>query len=116
MLGAFVAGLVAAVPALRRADLGGAAAGIGVLLFVYWLLHSSLDWFWEFPGLTGPALLGLGVAMAVAGSRRSEAAAPASPDAAAVSAATYEAAEAGAGSRPLLSGAPPSRSQARARC
>lgn len=22
----------------------------------YWLLHSSVDWFWEFPALTGPAL------------------------------------------------------------
>ena len=72
MLGAFVAGLVAALPALRRADLAGAAAGTGVLLFGYWLLHSSLDWFWEFPGLTGPAMAGLGIAMAVARSQAEE--------------------------------------------
>jgi tetratricopeptide (TPR) repeat protein len=66
LLGAFAAGLMAAFPALRRVDLGGVAAGTGVLLFLYWFVHSSLDWFWEFPGLAGPGLLGLGVAMAVA--------------------------------------------------
>jgi tetratricopeptide (TPR) repeat protein len=66
LLGAFGAGLVAAFPALRRVDLGGAAAGTGVLLFLYWFVHSSLDWFWEFPGLAGPGLLGLGIAIAVA--------------------------------------------------
>ena len=27
----------------------------GVLMFAYWLAHGSLDWFWEFPGLAGPA-------------------------------------------------------------
>jgi hypothetical protein len=73
MLGAFIAGLVAAVPALRRADLGGAVAGTGVLMFLYWFLHGSLDWFWEFPGLAGPGLLGLGVAMALAGVARARA-------------------------------------------
>jgi tetratricopeptide (TPR) repeat protein len=70
MLGAFVAGLVAAFPALRRADLGGAAAGAGVLMFLYWFVHGSLDWFWEFPGLAGAGLLGLGLAMALAGAAR----------------------------------------------
>ena len=69
MLGAFAAALVAALPALRRPDLGGAAAGAGALMFGYWFVHGSLDWFWEFPGLAGPALLGLGLAVAVARSR-----------------------------------------------
>ena len=87
MFGAFVAGLVAALPALRRADLAGAAAGTGVLLFGYWLLHSSLDWFWEFPGLAGPAIAGLGIAIGVA---RSQAEEPATEHS----------------RRPLLSGAP----------
>jgi hypothetical protein len=73
MLGAFVAGLVAALPALRRGDLGGAVAGTGVLMFLYWFVHGSLDWFWEFPGLAGAGLLGLGVAMAVAGAARGRA-------------------------------------------
>ena len=69
MVGAFVAALAAALPALRRPDLAGAAAGAGVLMFGYWLVHGSLDWFWEFPGLAGPALAGLGVAIAVARGR-----------------------------------------------
>jgi tetratricopeptide (TPR) repeat protein len=66
MFGAFAAAVVAALPALRRTDLAGIAAGAGVLMFAYWLAHGSLDWFWEFPGLSGPAMLGLGVAMASA--------------------------------------------------
>jgi tetratricopeptide (TPR) repeat protein len=33
-------------------------------MFGYWFLHGSLDWLWEFAGLSGPALLGLGLAMA----------------------------------------------------
>ena len=64
--GAFVCGLLAGLQGRRRADLAGAAAGAGVLMFTYWLLHGSLDWFWEFPGLSGAALAGLGVAIAVA--------------------------------------------------
>jgi tetratricopeptide (TPR) repeat protein len=66
LLGAIVAALVAALPALRRPDLSGVAAGTGVLLFGYWLAHSSLDWLWEFPGLAGPALAGLGLAVGLA--------------------------------------------------
>ena len=66
LFGAFAFAVVAALPALRRGDLAGVAAGAGVLMFAYWLLHGSLDWLWEFPGLSGPAMLGLGVAMASA--------------------------------------------------
>jgi tetratricopeptide (TPR) repeat protein len=72
MFGAFAAAVVAALPALRRNDLAGAAAGAGVLMFAYWLVHGSLDWLWEFPGLAGPAMLGLGVAMACASGLREE--------------------------------------------
>lgn len=38
----------------------------------YWLLHASVDWFWEFPALTGPALalLALGGASTGAAGRR----------------------------------------------
>jgi hypothetical protein len=72
LFGAFAAALVAALPALRRADLAGVAAGTGVLMFAYWLVHGSLDWLWEFPGLAGPAMLGLGVAMACARGLREE--------------------------------------------
>jgi tetratricopeptide (TPR) repeat protein len=35
-------------------------------MFTYWLAHSAVDWLWEFPGLTGVALLGLGAGMATA--------------------------------------------------
>ncbi len=35
-------------------------------MFGYWLVHGSLDRFWEFPALAGAALAGLGIAIAVA--------------------------------------------------
>ena len=66
LFGSFVAAVVATLPALRRPSLAGAAAGSGVVMFAYWLAHSSVDWLWEFPALSGAALLGLGVAMAAA--------------------------------------------------
>jgi hypothetical protein len=48
---------------LRRSPLPGTAlacfAGCG-----YWLFHSSVDWFWEIPALTGPALALLAIAAA----------------------------------------------------
>jgi tetratricopeptide (TPR) repeat protein len=65
--GAFLSGVLAALPGRRRADLTGAAAGAGILMFGYWLLHGSIDWIWEFPGLAGSALAGLGIAIAVTG-------------------------------------------------
>ena len=44
----------------RHAPLGPAVvAAVGV---AYWLLHSSVDWFWEFPALTAPALAFLALA------------------------------------------------------
>src|SRR3954471_10659966 len=65
LFGAFAALIAAAVPALRRSDLAGAGAGAGLVMFVYWLVHHSLDWLWEFPGLAGAGLAGLGLATAV---------------------------------------------------
>ena len=71
--GAFVAGLLAALRGSRRTGLTGVAAGAGVLVFAYWLLHSSVDWLWEFPGLAGVALAALGIAGAAnRGSRTDE--------------------------------------------
>jgi O-antigen ligase len=64
--GAFGFGLAAAVPALRRGPpIAGAAAGAGVLGFAYFVVHGSADWFWEFPGVGGPAFAMLGLAGAV---------------------------------------------------
>lgn len=50
-----------AIRAARRAAAPGVAlacvAGCG-----YWLFHASVDWFWEYPALTGPALALLALA------------------------------------------------------
>ena len=46
----------------RRSPLGHAVAAAAVVTFAYWALHGSIDWFWEFPGLAGPAFAWLGMA------------------------------------------------------
>jgi hypothetical protein len=68
--GAIVAALAGGLSSLRRSDLAGAAGGIGLVIFGYWVLHGSVDWLWEFPGLGGPAFAGLGLAAAAAAGRR----------------------------------------------
>jgi hypothetical protein len=65
---AFVCALLAALPGRGAAGLGGATTGTGLLMFGYWLVHGSLDRFWEFPALAGAALAGLGLGIAVASS------------------------------------------------
>lgn len=55
--GFLVAGLVAALGGRRRAGpLAGAVAAIALLPLVVWVVHGSVDWFWEIPALSGPAL------------------------------------------------------------
>ncbi len=55
--------LVAAWLARRRGSpLGSAVASVAVVGFAYWALHGSIDWFWEFPALAGPAFAWLGLA------------------------------------------------------
>jgi tetratricopeptide (TPR) repeat protein len=39
---------------------------VSVVAFAYWFAHGSVDWFWEFPGLAGPALACLGLAAGLA--------------------------------------------------
>jgi tetratricopeptide (TPR) repeat protein len=57
------AGLGAAVMAIRRrSGLGSAAAAAATAAFLYWLVHGSIDWFWEFPALGAPAFALLGLA------------------------------------------------------
>ena len=64
---AFAAALAAAARALRRrAGWGAAAAAAGVGAFTYWLVHGSVDWFWEFPVLSGTAFALLGLAAGLA--------------------------------------------------
>lgn len=53
----FVAAVVAALRARRRRDDYTAwVAGAAMLPLAVWLIHGSLDWFWEMPALSGPAL------------------------------------------------------------
>ena len=67
LLGAFAACIVAAIGALRSNRVPvAAAAAAGVATFAYWLAHASVDWFWEFPGLTAPAIAMLGLAAGLA--------------------------------------------------
>jgi tetratricopeptide (TPR) repeat protein len=47
-------------PSAAQLSCGALAAG------AYWLTHASLDWFWPFPAVTGPALALLGAAAAPA--------------------------------------------------
>lgn len=64
---AFVAaGFLAALRERRRAgELASTAAAVALLPLVVWLVHGSIDWFWEIPALSGPAFafLGLGGAL-----------------------------------------------------
>lgn len=60
-----VAAIGAALPGRRRPGLAGAVAGAAMLPLVVWLIHGSVDWFWEFPALSGPALGFLAVAGAL---------------------------------------------------
>jgi tetratricopeptide (TPR) repeat protein len=61
------AALVAAARAVRgRAGPGAAAAAAGLGAFVYWLVHGSVDWFWELPALGGAAFALLGIAAGLA--------------------------------------------------
>ncbi len=52
---------------MRRADpLGCTVAAAALAGFAYWVVHGSLDWFWEFAGLGAPAFALLGLACALA--------------------------------------------------
>jgi hypothetical protein len=44
-----------------RDPLGGATAAAALLPLTVWLIHGSVDWFWEVPALSGAALMFLGV-------------------------------------------------------
>lgn len=51
----------------RRLDaVDGGAIGVAIMIFAYWLLYGSQDWFWEIPALAGPAFGFLGLATAPA--------------------------------------------------
>jgi len=50
-----------AIVAARR-DSSAAVATACVVGFASWLLHASVDWLWEYPGLAGPAVALLAIA------------------------------------------------------
>jgi O-antigen ligase len=60
------AGALGSKDQLARVVAAGALAG-----FAYWLVHGSVDWFWEFAGLGAPAFALLGIACALAPARTS---------------------------------------------
>ena len=65
--GFLAAALAAAWRARAAADgLGRGLVSVSVVAFAYWFAHGSVDWFWEFPGLAGPALACLGLAAGLA--------------------------------------------------
>jgi tetratricopeptide (TPR) repeat protein len=62
-LGFTGAALLAAVRRRRRSDAFTNAVSAGLIASaVYWLVHGSIDWFWEIPVLAAPALAFLGLA------------------------------------------------------
>jgi tetratricopeptide (TPR) repeat protein len=74
LLAAFLAAAVAAaLPALRRGPAPTRAlAGAALLPAIVWAVHGSVDWFWEMPALSAPALgfLGMAVRLGSAGQER----------------------------------------------
>jgi hypothetical protein len=66
-VGFLISAIAAALRARRRDDaLVRAVAAVALLPLVVWLIHGSIDWFWEVPALAGPALGFLAVAGALA--------------------------------------------------
>ncbi len=62
-----LAAVAVAFRAIRRAGpLGGAVAAAALLPLVVWIIHGSVDWFWEVPALSAPALGFLAMAMSLA--------------------------------------------------
>jgi hypothetical protein len=73
MFAAVVIGAAAAGLRSRRLDPGSATLAAAALAAgAYWLVHTSIDWFWTFPGLTAPVfgLLGSAAAPAALDPRR----------------------------------------------
>jgi hypothetical protein len=68
LFGAFGAALTGAWRGMRagRDPLAAAVAGGAALAFLYWFVHGTTDWFWEWAGLGAPAFALLGLACALA--------------------------------------------------
>jgi hypothetical protein len=57
LFAAFVIAAVAAALGARRRSSGtaGQLAGVAMFPLIVWLVHGSVDWFWEMPALSAPA-------------------------------------------------------------
>jgi len=66
-----VQALRVAVRARRAGGIEAAVAAVALLPFVVWLIHGSIDWFWEMPAISGPALAFLGIAVSFGEQQRS---------------------------------------------
>ena len=93
-----VAAIAAALRARRRRGLEAMVAGAALLPLVVWLIHGSIDWFWEIPALTGPALGCLAMAAALGARER----ATLSADSEVRVGASASASADGAGARPAV--------------
>ncbi len=79
-LAGLLAALLAAGRAIRGPDrLGASVAAAALAGFGYWVVHGSVDWFWEFAGLGAPAFAMLGLACSLAPRGGGDAEAVASP-------------------------------------
>lgn len=75
LVAAFAAALFAALRAAwRREGLAGATAGAATMTFLYWFVHGSVDWFWEFPALGVAAFAMLGLAASLTPEQQRDAA------------------------------------------
>ena len=65
-VGFLIAALLAGARVLRRGDTAVAGlAAAGLAAFSYWMIHGSVDWFWEVPALGAPAFAWLALAAQV---------------------------------------------------
>ncbi len=72
------AALLAAMRARAAPDrLGAGVAAAALAGFGYWVVHGSVDWFWEFAGLGAPAFAMLGLSCALSAPRDAAATPPA---------------------------------------
>jgi O-antigen ligase len=70
LFGGFV--VLAAIAAARSLRVRSSFAGLAaacLAAFTYWLVHGSVDWFWEIPALGAPAFAWLGIATQLAPAR-----------------------------------------------
>lgn len=97
-----VAAIAAALRARRRRGLEAMVAGAALLPLVVWLIHGSIDWFWEIPALTGPALGCLAMACALGARDGAAVAAVSEPEVRATSRPAVRAATVAAGVLALI--------------